>query len=109
MDPPFFKRKTGESMLFVDICNILYIKFSLIIKTKSENSTQMCLWQHPSVYQGKLKSTSTLYMKPNYKIQCTTVYLQSHFKNLLLNSNCQFPYKKKTINELAKFFYIFYK
>ena len=31
-------------MLFVDICNIFYIKFSLIVKTKSENSTQVCLW-----------------------------------------------------------------
>lgn len=64
--------------------------------------------QQPSVYQGKLKSTNTLSVKPNHKIQCTTVFLQSHFKNFLLNSKCQFPYKKKTVNELAKLFYTFY-
>lgn len=68
------------------------------MKRKSENSTQMCLWLNTPVYQGKLKSTNTLYMKHNYKIQCTAGYLQRHFKNFLLNSKCQFPYKERTIS-----------
>lgn len=56
------------------------------MKTKSENSTYICLWLTASVYQRKLNSTNKY--KAYYKIQCTTIYLQCRFKTLLLNSKC---------------------